>query len=143
MSDDRVLLVDDEEEFVLALSKRLRARGLDVANAGNGQAAIEEVEAHKFDAIVLDLAMPGMDGIETLKKLRALDPDAQVILLTGHGTIHAGIEAMRLGAMDFLEKPADFDELLGRIREAIAKKLRLEEKHTEEQVAEILRKKGW
>jgi DNA-binding NtrC family response regulator len=143
MSDDRVLLVDDEEEFVLALSKRLRARGLHVASAGNGQAAIEEVEAHKFDAIVLDLAMPGMDGIETLKKLRALDPDAQVILLTGHGTIHSGIEAMRLGAMDFLEKPADFDELLGRIREAIAKKLRLEEKHTEEQVAEILRKKGW
>ena len=143
MSDDRVLLVDDEEEFVLALSKRLRARGLDVAIANNGQAAVTEVEAHKFDAIVLDLAMPGMDGIETLQKLRDLDPDAQVILLTGHGTIHSGIEAMRLGAMDFLEKPADFEELLGRIREAIAKKLRLEQKHTEEQVAEILRKKGW
>lgn len=143
MNEDRILLVDDEEEFVLALSKRLTVRGLEVSAVGNGEDAVVEIQKHKFDAIVLDLAMPGIDGLETLRRIREIDNEVQIILLTGHGTIQAGIEAMRLGAMDFLEKPADFEDLLARIKEAIAKKLRLSQQHTEEQVSEILAKKGW
>ena len=140
---DRVLLVDDEEEFVIALSKRLRARQLEVSTAANGESALAAVRTHKYDAIVLDLAMPGIDGLQTLKRIRELDNEVQVILLTGHGTVQSGTEAMHLGAMDFLEKPADFEDLLARIRAAVAKKLRLVDQHTEEQVAAILRKKGW
>ncbi len=141
--DNRILLVDDEEEFTLALGKRLRARGLEVETAETGEIALEKAAQRSFDAVVLDLAMPGMDGIETLERLLALDPASQVILLTGHGTVHAGVEAMKLGAMDFLEKPAEFGDLLDRIRKAIANRMRLTTEQTDEQVAEILRKKGW
>ncbi len=143
MTEDRVLLVDDEEEFVLALSKRLKARGLDVVIAESGEKAVEIVTDHKFDAIVLDLAMPGMDGIETLKRLLEIDRDAQVILLTGHGTVPAATEAMKLGAADFLEKPCDFQDLMAKLREAIRNRLRSVARHSEEEIADILRKKGW
>jgi DNA-binding NtrC family response regulator len=143
MTEDRVLLVDDEEEFVLALSKRLKARGLDVVIAESGEKAVEIVTDHKFDAIVLDLAMPGMDGIETLKRLLEIDRDAQVILLTGHGTVPAATEAMKIGAADFLEKPCDFQDLMAKLREAIRNRLRSIARHSEEEIADILRKKGW
>jgi DNA-binding NtrC family response regulator len=143
MSEDRVLLVDDEEEFVIALSKRLRARKLEVSTAADGEAALAAVRKNRYDAIILDLAMPGMNGLETLQRIREVDREVQVILLTGHGTVQTGTEAMRLGAMDFLEKPADFEDLLARIKEAVAKKLRVVDQHSEEQVAAILRSKGW
>jgi len=143
MTEDRVLLVDDEEEFVLALSKRLKARGLEVLTAESGEKAIEIVRNHRFDAIVLDLAMPGMDGIETLKRLLEIDRDAQVILLTGHGTVPAATEAMKLGAADFLEKPCDFQDLMDKLREAIRQRMKSIAKHSEEEIADILRKKGW
>lgn len=143
MTDHRVLLVDDEEDFIDALAKRLKGRGLSVTTAENGNQAIEQVKKHDFDTVVLDLAMPGMDGIETLRHIKETDPDVQVILLTGHGTVPAGVEAMKLGAIDFLQKPATFEELLEKIREAGAKKAVLVEKRTEEHVSEILREKGW
>ena len=143
MTGDRVLLVDDEEDFTEALAKRLEGRGLNVTTAESGAAALEKIRARDFDTVVLDLAMPGMDGIETLRRIKAEDPDVQVILLTGHGTVPSGVEAMKLGAIDFLQKPATFDELLEKIKEAGAKKALLVEKRTEEQVDEILRGKGW
>ncbi len=143
MPENHVLLVDDEEEFVQALAKRLRARGLDVETAADGAAALEKVQHSRYHAVVLDLAMPGMDGVETLRRIKELDPQAQVILLTGHGTVHAGVEAMKIGAMDFLEKPAEFSDLMDKIRVAIRKKLELTEQHSEDKVAEILRKHGW
>jgi len=114
-----------------------------VTTAESGAAALEKIRARDFDTVVLDLAMPGMDGIETLRRIKAEDPDVQVILLTGHGTVPSGVEAMKLGAIDFLQKPATFDELLEKIKEAGAKKALLVEKRTEEQVDEILRGKGW
>jgi len=143
MTEDRVLLVDDEEEFVIALSKRLKARGLDIETAESGERAVEIVRQRKFDAVILDLAMPGMDGIETLQRLLQLDPDAQVILLTGHGTVPAATQAMKLGAADFLEKPCDFQELMDKIREAITNRLKAIARHSEEEIADILKKKGW
>ena len=143
MDGDRVLLVDDEEDFVTTLAKRLAARGLKVETSESGETALDKVRDHDFDVIVLDLAMPGLDGIETLRRLKELDPDLQVILLTGHGSVPKGVEAMKLGALDFLEKPADFTELLEKIREASAQRMVLVEKRTSQHVAEILRERGW
>ena len=143
MDKDRVLLVDDEEEFVRALAKRLTTRGLNVDVTGDGESAVEKVKQRDFDVIVLDLAMPGIDGLETLKRLREVNPDLQVVLLTGHGSIRSGVEAIKGGAVDFLEKPAEFSELLTKIREASAKRMLLVEKRREEQVKDILRDRGW
>jgi len=143
MDQDRVLLVDDEVEFVRALAKRLAARGLNVEVAGDVESAVEKVKQRDFDVIVLDLAMPGIDGLETLKRLREVNPDLQVVLLTGHGSIKSGVEAMKEGAVDFLEKPAEFSDLLAKIREASARHMLLVEKRREEQVKDILRDRGW
>ena len=143
MDKDRILLVDDEKEFVRALAKRLGARGLNVEVAGDGESAVAMVKRSDFDVIVLDLAMPGLDGLETLKRLREVNPDLQVVLLTGHGSIKSGVEAMKEGAVDFLEKPAEFSELLAKIREASAKHMLLVEKRREEQLKDILRDRGW
>jgi len=135
--------VDDEESFVEALGKRLNARGLRVETSNSGEDAIAKAEHHAFDVIVLDLAMPGMDGIETLKRLRENDPDLQIILLTGHGSIEKAIEATKLGAMDFIQKPASLSDLLELIREAGVRRAVLVEKRAAEQVDDVISKKGW
>ena len=143
MAKVRVLLVDDEEDFTDALSERMKERGLDVDVSDNGPDAIEKVRGKGFDAVVLDLAMPGMDGIETLKRLLGENPDLQVILLTGRATVRAGVNAMSAGAMEFLEKPVDIDLLMTKIQEAQVNRVLLMEKRAEETITEILRKKGW
>ena len=143
MTGDRVLLVDDEGEFVETLAKRMKARGLDVQTAETGEAAVEKVEGREYDVVVLDLAMPGIDGIETLKRVRRLNPDIQVILLSGHGTVSKSVEAMKLGAVDFLEKPANFQDLLSRVKDASEKKMLLVEGRLQSQVDEILKNRGW
>lgn len=143
MADPRVLLVDDEVDFVEALSARMEARGLVVETATNGEEAIQKVHDRRFDAIILDLAMPGMDGIETLRALRELQPELQVILLTGHATLQKGVEAMKLGAMDFLEKPVDINLLMDKIKQAKSTTDELTEKKTEQIVQDILKTKGW
>jgi len=143
MKADKILLVDDEAEFVEALAKRMKARGMQVEIAGDGKTALDVVCSANFTAIVLDLKMPGMDGIETLKKLKEINPDLQIILLTGHGSIREGVDAIKLGAVDFLEKPADFQELMEKIEQAKAKKMLLVEKRIEEKMADIMGKKTW
>ena len=143
MTDAKILLVDDEEDFVSALSERLESRGMKVDTADNGIDAIEKADQMHFDAIILDIQMPGLDGIETLKKLHEKNPDLQIILLTGHATLEKGIEAMKLGAMDFLEKPADIEKLMNQIKEARTNKLLLTEKRMEEELEKILKSKSW
>jgi DNA-binding NtrC family response regulator len=143
MADARVLLVDDEADFVEALSGRLEVRGLAVDAAADGTTAIQKVHENKYDAIILDLAMPGMDGIETLRAMRNLNPDVQVILLTGRGTVRKSIEAMKLGAMDFLEKPVELDVLLDKIRQAKSAGDEIAGHKTEQIINEIMRTKGW
>ena len=143
MEKNRVLLVDDEEEFVRALAKRLRTRGLEVEITGDGESAVEKVKQNGFDVVVLDLAMPGIDGLETLKRIREVNEDLQVVLLTGHGSIKSGVEAIKGGAVDFLEKPAEFSELLAKIKEASAQHTLLIEKRRAERVNDILRGRGW
>ena len=143
MSGSKVLLVDDETEFVEALATRLETRGFRVVVADSGERAVEKVQEQPFDAILLDLAMPGMDGIDTLKRLRELNPDSQVVLLTGRATVEKATQAMRLGALDLLEKPVDIAVLVEKIEEAATNKMRLTEQRIEETMTDIIRKKGW
>jgi DNA-binding NtrC family response regulator len=139
----KVLLVDDEPHFVKLLAERLAGRGFNVETAGGGNEAIDRAKEESYDAIVLDLLMPEMDGLETLKQLKEINPDLQIILLTGHGTIDKGVEAMKLGAMDFVEKPADFKELLEKIKKAKDKRMLLVSKRHEEWVKEQMKSKSW
>ena len=139
----RVLLVDDEEEFLALLAKRLETRNLKVSKAASGEDAIEIVNKQDFDVILLDLAMPGMDGLETLQKIKNDHPEADVIILTGHGTIQAGIEAMKLGADDFLEKPVDINVLMEKIKNSKEKHVLILQKQTKEEIKNILKSKGW
>ena len=143
MANERVLLVDDEVEFVEALSMRLETRDVHVEVANSGPEAIEKAEKTRFDAIVLDLAMPGMDGIETLRRLRDSHPEVQVILLTGRATLQKGVEAMKLGAMDFLEKPVSIDLLMEKISTAKSKMDEASEKRTKALISDILKTRGW
>lgn len=143
MSDYTVLLVDDEVDFVEVLSDRLEARGLTVVKAHNGVQALDAAREKVFDAIVLDMAMPGMDGLQTLEGLLEINADLQVILLTGRATLEQAATAIRIGALDLLEKPADIDTLVGKIELAATRRWSLEEKRIEEKVADIMRKKGW
>lgn len=139
----KVLLVDDEEEFTAILSERMKARGLDVDIANTGPMATKKVKEKSYDAIILDLAMPEMDGIATMKQLIEENPDLQVIFLTGHATLEKGIEAVKLGAVEFMEKPVDINTLLEKVSEAKTKKDQINEKKTEEDIKDILKKKGW
>ena len=138
-----VLLVDDEEQFLKLLSQRLQSRGMRVESAGGGEEALQKVQSESFDAIVLDLAMPGIDGIETLRRIKEANPEMQIIMLTGHATVKSGIEAMKLGAEDYLEKPVDLNELLEKIGAAKHKKAILVEKSRQDDVKKIIKSKGW
>jgi two-component system OmpR family response regulator len=143
MANEKVLLVDDEEVFVEVLSQRLETRGVKVEWVTSGADAVAKAKAQRFDAIVLDLAMPGMDGIETLTQLREIDPNVQVMLLTGRATLKKGLEAMKLGAMDFLEKPIEIEDLMNRIRTAKTTTDQVNEKKTQALLDDILKTKGW
>ena len=143
MTKEKVLLIDDEEEFLETLSERMEIRGMEVSTAANARNAVSALDSGDYDAIVLDLQMPDMNGIEMLKVIKKTHPDMQVILLSGQATLEAGIEAMKLGAMDFMEKPADIDSLTEKIKKAQAKKMVIVEKKAEGKVKEILSSKGW
>jgi DNA-binding NtrC family response regulator len=139
----RVLLVDDEEDFLKTLAERLESRGLKVTTATSGESALAHVEGREYDLIVLDLAMPGFDGIETLKRIKARQPDAEIIMLSGQGSIRTSIEAMKLGACDFLQKPVDINELMGKIGEAREKRMLMLETKSIAEIEKILHTKGW
>ncbi|MFH1132208.1 MAG: response regulator [Pseudomonadota bacterium] len=143
MAGEKVLLVDDEEDFVEALVARMEARGLSTTVATNGPKALEKARQQDFHVVILDLAMPGMDGIETLRQLKAENPNVQVVLLTGHATLEKGIQAMKLGAMDFIEKPVDIKVLLEKIREAKSKSDAATEQETNQIIQDIVKTKGW
>ena len=143
MSSAKVLLVDDEKEFTETLSERLQLRNLEVFIASSGHEAIDLAGQHRFDAVILDLQMPGMDGIETLKHLLAADADQQVIVLTGHGTISKSVEALKAGAMDFFEKPIDIQRLSDEIGKAATQRLTLLEERSAHAIEDVLKKKGW
>ena len=122
MPGSRVLLVDDETIFTKNMAKLLKFRGYEVTAVNSGDAAIRELEQNHFDVTVLDLKMPGMDGITTLKEIQKLGLFTETLILTGHGSIDTALEAMKLGAYDYLTKPCEIDELVTKIEAAWEKK---------------------
>ena len=118
MSGIRILLVDDEDIFAGNMAKLLTRRGYRVDTVGNGQSAIAALERTRYDVMVLDLKMPGMDGLATLRECRKLDLFTETLILTGHGSIDSALEAVRLGAYDYLTKPCEIDELVAKIESA-------------------------
>ncbi len=141
--EEKILLVDDEKDYIEALGERMKNRGMNVSTTTSAKDALKRVEEEPYDAIILDLQMPEMDGIEALKAIKKKNPDMQVILLTGHATVEKGIEAMKLGALDLIEKPADIETIAKKIKKAQANKMILVEKKTEEKIRKILKTKGW
>jgi DNA-binding NtrC family response regulator len=115
MSAKKIMLVDDEERFVFTLSKRLAKRGYEVQTASNGMEALEKLAQDEVEVTILDVKMPVMDGLTTLKEVKKRNPLIEVILLTGHGSIDAAVEGLSAGAFDYLLKPCDHSRLLSKI----------------------------
>ncbi|MGE4537497.1 MAG: response regulator [Desulfovibrio sp.] len=123
----RVLLVDDEEIYVDTLRKRLARRGLTVLTAGSGEQALSILNENEVDVVLLDVKMPGMDGMETLSRIKQAHPRVEVIMLTGHANVDVAIRGMEQGAFDYLMKPAEMDDLYYKIQDAY-KKIQLADK---------------
>ena len=118
----RVLIVDDEDDFRETIVKRLNARKLRAEGANSGIKALAVLKEKEFDVMVLDVKMPDMDGIETLRHVKKMTPDVEVIMLTGHASVEFGLKGMQLGAFDYIMKPAPINELMDTIGQAYNKK---------------------
>ena len=140
---EKVLLVDDEKEFLEIMSERMKTSDMDVTTATSADQDLEIIEKESFDAIILDFQMPGMDGMEALKAIKAKKQEMQIILLTGYATVEKSVEAMKIGATDFVEKPADMEVLAEKIKNAKAEKMLIVEKQTEDKVKNIIKKYGF
>jgi two-component system NtrC family response regulator len=137
--DIKVLLIDDEETLLEYLSKRLLREGFTVKATFSGTEAVEAAADDYFDVAVVDLKMPGMDGVETQKRLKKLQPYLQCIVLTGHGSVDSALESGHQDAFKYLLKPVDYENLVDTIREAYSKKLEIQKVKFQEQVEEIYR----
>ena len=137
MTDPRVLMVDDNEDFLTASIARLEVREVSVCGAVRGDEAVALARERRFDVIVLDLAMPGMDGVEVLMEIKRLQPFVQVIMLTGHGTIEAAMDCGRYDAFKFLTKPCDIGQLIIVIKDAHGKKRADQKKAYNEEVERL------
>ena len=115
----KILLIDDEEEFANTLAERLELRGYQTRTAVCGEDGLNLLAGEAFDIAVLDLMMPGMSGLDTLRRIKTDKPDMPVVLLTGHGSTREGMEGMRLGAFDYLMKPLDIKDLTLKILSAV------------------------
>jgi two-component system, OmpR family, response regulator len=122
MEEVKVLVVDDEADFLETIVKRLHRRKIKATGVNSGKKALEILETESFDVVVLDVLMPGMDGIETLKHIKKRKPFVEVIILTGHASVESGIQGMQHGAFDYVMKPADLEELISKVREAFERK---------------------
>ncbi len=138
----KVLLVDDEKDFVEMFSLRLEESGERVFTAFNGKECLSTLEKENIDVTVLDIKMPGMDGIETLAEIKKNHPLVEVIMLTGHGTAETAVKGMKLGAFDYLIKPADFSEVKEKIETARIKKEEQEERIRKAEQKLLLRRGG-
>lgn len=134
----RILIVDDEEMFVQSLADRLKLRDYDVTTSVSGEDAIEQVRHYLFDVIILDVLMPGMGGIDTLREIKRIKPLTEVIMLTGNATVESAIEGLKLGAMDFLTKPCETEDLVVKINKAYDKKAEHDERIRQAQVDGII-----
>jgi len=131
MKNISLLLVDDEDDFRTTLANRLKRRNIDVTDAGSGEEALEIIEKKSFDVAIIDIKMPGIDGIETLKRVKKIDPLVEVILLTGHASIEAGIEGIKSGAYDYVIKPCTVNDLMVKVEDAFRRGM-IEKEHAQE-----------
>ena len=123
-----VLIVDDEQEFREMAIKRLNKRGLQCFGAESGEEALEQIQMREIDVVLLDVKMPGMDGIMTLREIKRLKPMIEVVMLTGHASVESGIDGMRLGAFDYLMKPIELEPLIVKLKDAYTQKQARQEK---------------
>ena len=135
----KLLLVDDETAFLEAMTRRLHKRDFEIFTAISGLEALEVLSeiGEKIEVVILDVKMPGMDGVETLSEIKRKYPLIEVIMLTGHATVASAIDGMKKGAYDYLMKPCDMDLLVGKVNAASGKKRRHEEKIIEARMKEI------
>lgn len=134
----RVLIVDDEEKFSDPLAERLTLRDYDVTTSQSGEDAVAKIKQYNYDVVVLDVLMPGMSGIETLSEIKKIKPLTEIIMLTGHATVEAAIEGMKLGATDFLMKPCETEDLVAKIQKAHDRKAEQEERIREAKTKDII-----
>jgi DNA-binding NtrC family response regulator len=138
----RILIVDDEVDFVEMLGLRLKAAGEIVTPAYSGEECLDVLQRKEIDVVLLDIKMPGLDGITTLKEIKKRFPLVEVIMLTGHGTTRSAVEGMKLGAFDFLLKPARFEELSGKLEAARERRDKHTERIRQAEAKLLLRKSG-
>ncbi|MBW2199618.1 MAG: response regulator [Deltaproteobacteria bacterium] len=139
----RVLLVDDERDFVETLAQRLEVRDFAVTTAFGGDEALDLIKEREFDVVVLDVLMPGKNGIETLNEIKELKPLTPVIMLTGNTTVETAIEGMKLGAYDYLMKPTETEDLVEKITKAFNLKSEHEDRIRKAEINGIVKRRGW
>lgn len=139
----KVLLIDDEPQFVEVLAERLEARGFRMQTALSGDQGLAKLQEQEADVVILDVQMPGRDGVETLREIKRIKPLVEVIMLTGHATIESGIQGLKLGAYDYLMKPTETEDLVGKILRAYARKSEQEERIRRAEIDKIIVKRGW
>lgn len=122
MEGFNVLFVDDEVDFLETLLKRMKKRQVNAVGVNSGEEALAYMMDYAVDVVVLDVRMPGMDGIETLRKMKKINPLLEVIMLTGHACLEVAREGMEFGAFDYLLKPINLDDLLYKVQDAFKKK---------------------
>lgn len=138
----RVILIDDEPQFVEVLAERLEARGFSVQTALSGDQGLTKLQEQEADVVILDVQMPGRDGVETLREIKGIKPLVEVIMLTGHATIESGIQGLKLGAYDYLMKPTDTEDLVAKILRAYARKSEQEERIRQAEIDKVIAKRG-
>ena len=138
-----LLLVDDERDFLEMLSERLEARGFLVRSAHNGAEALEVVREGGIDVVVLDVRMPGMDGISILHEIKRIKPLVEVVMLTGQSSVQKAVHGMKAGAFDYILKPADMDDLLEKITGAYKRKCEQEEHIRNAEIQRVLVTRNW
>ena len=122
MNTARILLIDDEEHFVATMAKRLERRKFTVFKALGGSEGLAVLQGNNVDVVVLDVNMPGMDGVQVLREIKMRFPKVEVIMLTGHADMESAISGMAMGAFDYLMKPAELDDLVRKIQDAYSRK---------------------
>jgi DNA-binding response OmpR family regulator len=138
-----VLLVDDEKDFVDVLAERLESRDFAVTTAYDGDEAVAMIQEKEIDVVVLDVLMPGKDGVATLRELKQLKPIVEVIMLTGHATVESAVEGLKIGAYDYLMKPTETKDLVEKIVKAYKRKADQEARIQQAEIERIMLRRGW
>jgi DNA-binding NtrC family response regulator len=138
MANIQLLLVDDEERFLTTTKVLLEKRGTTTFTALNGLDAVKLLDEHRIDVVILDVKMPGLDGVEVLRRMKQRYPLVEVIMLTGHASVESAVEGLKLGAFDYITKPCDVTDLMEKVNEAYTKKQAMEEKIQKAKVDKII-----